>query len=71
MIPRYYSETYKQDKLIMGNTVVIQISEDHFNRGSIKFDLQDFTGAIEEYTRAIEVDPKFVEAYNNRGLAKA
>ena len=30
----------------------------------------DYAGAIEDYTQAIELDPKFAEAYFNRGNAK-
>ncbi len=29
----------------------------------------DYQGAIADYNRAIEIDPNYVAAYNNRGLA--
>ncbi len=45
--------------------------EDYFNKGIEKFDLRDYKGAIEEFTKAIELnDLKFPEAYFNRGVAK-
>ena len=42
----------------------------YFNEGLKKYIAKDFEGAIEEYTKAIELDPNIVAAYNNRGLAK-
>ena len=39
-------------------------------RGDSKNSLLDYTGAIADYTRVIEIDPYFAWAYNNRGLAK-
>ena len=29
----------------------------------------DFSDAIEDYTKAIELDPDYADAYNNRGYA--
>ena len=40
------------------------------NRGSAKNSSGDYAGAIEDYTKAIELDPKFAVAYCNRGNAK-
>ena len=40
------------------------------NRGSAKFNLKDYQGAIEDYDKAIELDPNYAKAYNNRGAAK-
>ena len=31
---------------------------------------QDLADAIDHFTRAIEIDPKFAEAYNQRAIAK-
>ena len=42
----------------------------YFNQGLAKYDLQDYTGAIKDFTRAIELNPKYAEAYGGRGLAK-
>ena len=33
-------------------------------------DLKDHLGAISDYDKAIELDPNFDFAYNNRGIVK-
>jgi tetratricopeptide (TPR) repeat protein len=38
-----------------------------FERGNQKFWSKNFKGAIVDYTRAIELNPKFYQAYNARG----
>ena len=47
-----------------------QTADDYFNSGVTKYDLKDYKGAIQDYTKAIELNPKLAEAYNNRGLTK-
>ena len=42
----------------------------YFKHANEMVHLKDFRGAIAEYSKAIEIDPKYAEAYNNRGLAK-
>ncbi|MCR4320470.1 MAG: tetratricopeptide repeat protein, partial [Candidatus Brocadiaceae bacterium] len=42
----------------------------YFGRGSVKYDLQDYTGAIQDYSKAIELNPKYAEAYLFRGGVK-
>ena len=48
-----------------------QTAEEYKNQGNAKYDLQDYRGAILDYNKAIELDPTYVKAYNNRGMAKA
>ncbi len=40
------------------------------NRGNVNQAKGDFDGAIADYSRAIELDPKYPHAYNNRGNVK-
>ena len=47
-----------------------QSAEEFFNRGSSKYSLEDYYGAIADYTKAIELDPDDVTAYKNRSVAK-
>ena len=42
-------------------------NEDYFNIGFSKYELGDYSGAILDYSKAIELDPEFKEAYSNRG----
>ena len=49
---------------------ISQTAEDYNNRGSAKGNLQDYKGAIADYTKAIELNPNYAYAYYNRGLAK-
>ena len=46
-------------------------SEDYFKSGLAKDKRKDFKGSIEEYTKAIEMNPLYAEAYYYRGLAKS
>ena len=34
----------------------------------LKGNLKDYYGAISDYTKAIELNPNFADAYNNRGF---
>lgn len=43
-------------------------SMDYLNRGSSYADLGEYDLAIEDYSKAIELDPEFLGAYLNRGL---
>ena len=38
--------------------------------GNIKLNSHDYQGAISDYTKAIEINPKEAKAYHNRGMAK-
>jgi len=45
-------------------------SEAYYNRGLNKRYLDDFKGAISDYTLAIKIRPDYIKAFNNRGYAK-
>ena len=47
-----------------------QTLEDFVKRGNIKYAKHDLDGAIADYSKAIELNPKLAEAYMNRGEVK-
>ena len=42
----------------------------YYSSGNSKYELQDYYGAVEDYNKAIELDPNFIKAYINRGNSK-
>ena len=42
----------------------------YYNRGNVYIERLDYAHAIQDYTRAIELDGNLAEAYYNRGLAR-
>ena len=46
-------------------------SIDTFNNGVDKYEQGDYQGAIADYTKAIEINPDFADAFLNRGMVKA
>ncbi|ROL56058.1 tetratricopeptide repeat protein [Bacteroidetes/Chlorobi group bacterium Naka2016] len=47
-----------------------QTAEEYFLRGNAKVEKGDFRAAIEDYTKAIQINPNYAWAYINRGIAK-
>jgi tetratricopeptide (TPR) repeat protein len=55
----------------VSNTAFAQTTAvDYYNRGNAEKAKGDLDGAIADYTRAIELDPRSADAYFNRGNAK-
>ena len=64
-------------KLILVITVLFcgfacnrQTVDENVNKGNAKDSIGDFKGAIEDYNKAIEVNPDYTNAYYNRGIVK-
>ena len=53
-----------------GCTFGQQTAEDFVDRGKVKYARSDWDGAIADYSKAIELNPKFAGAYLNRGNAR-
>jgi len=47
-----------------------QTAEEYFKQGVTKIDNGDYDGAIENFNKVIELDPKNAKAYAGRGNAK-
>ncbi len=45
-------------------------AEKYLEQGNAKYNLQDYRGAIQDFNKAIEINPQLAEAYLNRGNAK-
>ena len=57
--------------LFITSLAYTKTAEDYFNSGYAKAELKkDYRGEIQDYTKAIELNPKDAEAYYNRGLTK-
>ena len=48
----------------------VQTAEEYFYRALEKQNKKDYYGAIADYTKAIEINPNYTDAYINRGNAK-
>jgi len=42
----------------------------YFESGNDKFAAKDYYGAISDFTKAIELNPNYTDAYSNRGISK-
>ena len=57
-----------QKKVVLTDEVVT--AETYLNKGISKQKLNDYQGAIVEYTKAIKLNSNYAKAYNNRGVLK-
>ena len=60
--------------LALGSTLITAnanpLATQYFDQGVEKYDTGNYQGAIDDWSRAIEINPKNALAYYNRGLAK-
>ena len=72
LIPPYESEqkASKSEKDLSSDTFSdYQLADNIFKLGCKSYDQKKYAEAIDLYTKAIELKPKFAEAYNSRGMA--
>jgi tetratricopeptide (TPR) repeat protein len=62
----YYENNCKE--VIQGSDAFYSLF--YYNRGIAKYSLKDYAGAIKDYDKSIELNPKDVSVYKARGLAK-
>lgn len=68
-INTYFSLT--REKIVATAPTTTELTaDDYFLQAGDKYDKKDFQGAIEDYSRAIQLNPNFAPAYNNRGNAR-
>jgi tetratricopeptide (TPR) repeat protein len=58
--PKEKIEYFTKDLEKVGPT-----KEAYFFRGKAKLDMKDYQGAVSDFTKVIELDPKYVTAYIN------
>jgi tetratricopeptide (TPR) repeat protein len=61
-------EVYKKEARQLKKRKVF--AELYFYRGIVKYTEEKYIEAIEDYTKAIDLDPQNAPTYNNRGIAK-
>jgi len=47
-----------------------QTAEEYFKSGNVKDDLKDYRGAIQDYSKGLELNPKNTDYYYIRGIIK-
>jgi tetratricopeptide (TPR) repeat protein len=62
---------YLEQQLEWSPVSVVPTSPNSFEEGRKKQEQEDYAGAILEYTEFLKTHPTHLEAYNNRGFAKA
>ena len=56
--------------LFFSYTTYSQTAEEYYNSGYEKYENKDYENAIADFTKAIKIDPGYVDAYNYRGNSK-
>jgi tetratricopeptide (TPR) repeat protein len=64
------SDTSQSNSQLQGTKLDLQSAVNYNNQGVAKFRSGDNYGAIQDYDRAISINPKYSESYVNRGIAK-
>jgi tetratricopeptide (TPR) repeat protein len=55
--------------ILIGCEEITENAKDHYNRGMFNWDLGEYDRAISDFTKALEIDQRYADAYYNRGLA--
>lgn len=56
--------------IVYSSETVSDSAAAYYKKGTEKFYSEDYKGAIEDYSKAIEFNPNYMAAYTNRGVSK-
>jgi len=66
----YNKETFREKYTVFYDIPFSYLTLAYSDCGDARFDNGDYNGAISDYTKAIELNPKFANAFYNRGCVK-
>jgi len=73
-VQSYFRVQKWENSLTLFNDVVNKYPDhyhSYFQRGNAKYDLSDFSGALRDINKSIELNPNISTAYMNRGIIRA
>ena len=56
--------------IVYSSETVSDSAAAYYKKGTENFYSEDYKGAIEDYSKAIEFNPNYMAAYTNRGISK-
>ena len=56
--------------ILNSDSAIAESAEFYNKRGNQKYDVEDYKGAISDFSKAIKINPQYGDAYNNRGNVK-
>lgn len=69
-INKGYNKALGNKTVVYQTPTNLQTAEEYFYSAYDKAENGEYYGAIEDYTKAIEINPNYANAYYNRGIAK-
>lgn len=71
----YFKDSKNNDQVVFNDTTKVTIDpnneSEYFEQGVLKYNLDDYQGAIIEFSKVIEINSTNDQAYYSRGLSKA
>ena len=67
---RFECMSHRRPALLAGRKGIGKSADEYLESGQSKLDNGDFYGAIDDWNKAIDINPQYADAYVNRGYAK-
>ena len=65
-----FNKALEKEQVIYEEKSNLNTAEEYFYAGLEKYYVQNYNGAVADFTKAIEINPNFDIAYNNRGFVR-